>query len=522
MATENKTANKTANKADSVNVGMVTLCVILATLMQALDTTIANVALPYMQGSVSASQDQIDWVLTSYIVAAAIMTPPTGFLAGRFGLKRLFLVSVSGFTIASMLCGMAQSLVQIVLFRVLQGAFGAALVPLSQSVLFTIYPKERQGFAMALFGVGVMVGPVLGPVLGGWLTENYSWRYVFYINLPIGILGLIGMIAFLPDTPRREGEKLDWFGFGTLSIALGALQLMLDRGETKDWFSSGEIIIEAVIASSAFYLFLVHTFTAKKPFVRPELFRDRNFAAGVVFVSIVGLTYYSSLALQPSYLQDLMNYPVVTAGLVMGPRGVGTMASMLIVGRLVGRVDTRILLGVGLGLTAWSFNTMTGWTPDVSQASIIGIGMVQGVGLGFLFVPLSAATLSTLSAEQRTEGAGLYNLSRNIGSSVGIAVVNALLIRNTQTNHASIAAHVTAVNRGFENPDVAHFWDPLTAAGRAALDSVITEQAQIIAYIDDYKLLMIATLAVFPLLLVFKRSARPADTEHAEHMAVAD
>ncbi len=509
----------TQDKKDGINVSMVTLCVILATLMQALDTTIANVALPYMQGSVAASQDQIDWVLTSYIVAAAIMTPPTGFLAGRFGLKRLFLASVIGFTIASMLCGMAQSLLQIVLFRVLQGAFGAALVPLSQSVLFSVYPKERQGFAMALFGVGVMVGPVLGPVLGGWLTENYSWRYVFYINLPIGILCLIGMIVFLPDTPRRLGEKLDWFGFGTLSLSIGALQVMLDRGEIKDWFGSGEIVIEAIIAASAFYLFLVHTFTAEKPFVRPELFRDRNFAAGVVFVSIVGLTYYSSLALQPPYLQELMNYPVVTAGLVMGPRGVGTMASMLIVGRLVGRVDTRILLGIGLALTAWSFSAMTGWTPDVSESSIIGVGVVQGVGLGFLFVPLSAATLSTLSAEQRTEGAGFYNLSRNIGSSVGISVVNALLTRNTQVNHASIAAHVTAVNHGFDNPSVAHFWDPLTAVGRAALDSVITEQAQIIAYIDDYKMLMIATLAVFPLLLVFRRPARPADSAH---LAVAD
>jgi DHA2 family multidrug resistance protein len=493
--------------AAGTNRGMITLCVILATLMQALDTTIANVALPYMQGSVAASQDQIDWVLTSYIVAAAIMTPPTGFLAARFGLKRLFLVSVGGFTVASMLCGMAQSLTQIVLFRVLQGAFGAALVPLSQSVLFTIYPKERQGFAMGLFGVGVMVGPVLGPVLGGWLTENYSWRYVFYINLPIGILGLLGMIAFLPDTPRRDGERLDWFGFGTLSLALGALQVMLDRGEIKDWFGSGEIIIEAVVAASAFYLFLVHTFTAEKPFVRPQLFRDRNFAAGVVFVAVVGLTYYASLALQPPYLQGLMNYPVVTAGLVMGPRGIGTMVSMLIVGRLVGRVDMRILLGIGLAVTAWSFNAMTGWTPDISQAQIIDVGMVQGVGLGFLFVPLSAATLSTLPAEHRTEGAGFYNLSRNIGSSVGISAVNALLTRNMQVNHATIAAHVTAVNRGFENPGVAHFWDPLTATGRAALDAIITGQAQIIAYIDDYKLLMIATLAVFPLLLVFRRAS---------------
>jgi DHA2 family multidrug resistance protein len=489
-----------------VNRGAITACVILATLMQALDTTIANVALPYMQGSVSASQDQIDWVLTSYIVAAAIMTPPTGFLAGRFGIRRLFMVSIAGFTAISMLCGMAQSLDQIVLFRLMQGAFGAALVPLSQTVLFNVYPRERHGFAMALFGVGVMVGPILGPILGGWLTQNYSWRWVFYINLPIGILGLIGISMFLPETKRSE-EKLDWFGFGTLSVTLGALQIMLDRGEIKDWFDSGEIIFEAVVAASAFYLFLVHTFTAERPFVRPALFRDRNFTAGTIFVAIVGLTYYASLALQPPYLQGLMDYPVITAGIIMGPRGIGTMASMMVVGRLVGKVDTRALLAFGLAVTAWSFYAMTGWTPDVSQQSIIIVGVVQGIGLGFLFVPLSAATLSTLSIEARTEGAGFYSLSRNIGSAVGISVVNALLTRNVQANHASIASHVTDVNRGFENPQIAHFWDPLTAGGRAALDAVITQQAQIIAYIDDYKLLMIATLAVFPLLLVFKRSS---------------
>ena len=334
--------------APTVHRGPLTVCIILATLMQALDTTIANVALPYMQGSVSASQDQIAWVLTSYIVAAAIMTPPTGFLASRFGLKNLFLVAIAGFTVASMLCGMAQSLSQIVLFRILQGAFGASLVPLSQTVLFASYPRERQGFAMALFGIGVMIGPVLGPVLGGWLTENYSWRYVFYINLPIGILDLIGIIVFLPGTSRNAASKLDWFGFGTLSVGIGALQLVLDRGEQLDWFSSGEIIIEAIIAVSALYLCLVHTFTADNPFVRPSLFRDRNFSAGIIFIALVGLTYYASMALQPPYLQGLMDYPVVTAGLVMGPRGVGTMASMLIVGRLVGRVDTRILLAIGL------------------------------------------------------------------------------------------------------------------------------------------------------------------------------
>src|SRR5580704_14051263 len=314
------------------NRGAITVCVILATLMQALDTTIANVALPYMQGSVSASQDEIDWVLTSYIVAAAIMTPTTGYLAGRFGLKRLFVVSVAGFTVASMLCGMAQTLPEIVLFRTLQGMFGAALVPLSQTVLFNINPRERQGSAMALWGVAVMAGPVLGPVLGGWLTANYSWRYVFYINLPIGILCLLGMSAFLSETARNVTAKLDWFGFGTLSLALGSLQVMIDRGEELDWFGSGEIIIEAIVAASAFYLFLVHTFTAKEPFVRPSLFRDRNFTAGMIFIFVVGVTYLASLALITPYLQNLMNYPIVTAGLVLGPRGIGTMVASMIVG----------------------------------------------------------------------------------------------------------------------------------------------------------------------------------------------
>jgi DHA2 family multidrug resistance protein len=505
----------TDRPAAGINRGAITVCVVLATLMQALDTTIANVALPYMQGSVSASQDEIGWVLTSYIVAAAIMTPTTGYLAGRFGLKRLFLVSVGGFTVASMLCGMAQTLTEIVLFRTLQGLFGAALVPLSQTVLLNINPRERQGSAIALWGVAVMAGPVLGPVLGGWLTANYSWRYVFYINLPIGILCLLGMSAFLSETARNATAKLDWFGFGTLSLTLGALQIMIDRGEELDWFGSGEICIEAIVAASAFYLFLVHTFTAKEPFVRPSLFRDRNFTAGMLFVAIVGLTYYASLALQPPFLQDLMNYPVVTAGFVMGPRGIGTMGAMLVAGRLIGPVDIRLLLSFGLGLTAWSFYAMTGWTQDISQMTIISIGVIQGIGLGFLFVPLSVVTLSTLSPELRAEGAGLYSLSRNIGSSVGISVVNALLTRNTQANHADIVQHVTAVNRIFDNPIIARFWNPLTAGGRAALDAMITQQAQIIAYIDDYKLLMLATIAVLPLLVVFRRASSGGGSGHA-------
>jgi DHA2 family multidrug resistance protein len=360
-----------------------------------------------------------------------------------------------------------------------------------------------------------MAGPVLGPVLGAWLTYNYEWRYVFYINLPIGMLTFLGMVAFLPEGESKNGTKLDWLGFATLSIAIGAMQILLDRGEEKDWFGSAEIWIETITAVSAFYLFLVHTFTAKEPFVRPSLFRDRNFTAGMIFIAIVGLTYYASLALQPPYLQDLLGYPVVTAGLVMGPRGIGTMAAMLFAGRLVGRVDIRILLGLGLGLTAWSLYEMTGWTPDVSATTVVVIGIVQGAGLGLLFTPLSVATLWNLRSDQRADGAGLFSLSRNIGSSVGISVVNSLLVTNTQVNHADIAQHVTAVNRVFDAPTIAQYWNPVTAAGRAALDAVVTRQAEIIAYIDNYKLLMIATLIAIPLLVVFKKAS--AGSAHEKH-----
>ena len=486
--------------------GTITILVLVAAMMQTLDTTIVNVALPYVQGSVAASDDQITWVLTSYITMAAIMTPPTGFLVARFGLKRLFIVSTLGFTLTSMLCGMAVSLTQIVAFRALQGAFGAAMIPLAQTVLLTIYPKERHGFAMALYGLGVVVGPVIGPVVGGWLTENYTWRYVFYINGPLGILTFLGMMAFLPESPRSGPQKFDWFGFSTLSLAIGALQILLDRGEIKDWFGSSEIVIEALVAGSAFYLFLVHTFTAKRPFVRPALFRDRNLSAGALFSMVTFITLYASLALQPPYLQDLMNYPVFTAGLVMGPRGVGTMAGTLLVGRFVGKVDTRLLLAIGLGLTAWAFYIMMGWTPDISAREVVVTGLLQGAGAGVLFVPLSAVTLSTLAPEDRPDGASVFSLSRSLGSSIGISVVTALLTTNTEINHADISANVTAVNRAFQDPGIAQFLSPVTAAGRAALDALITQQAQIIAYIDDYKLLLIATLALFGLLVIFKKS----------------
>jgi DHA2 family multidrug resistance protein len=496
------------------NRGAITACIILAVIMQALDTTIANVALPYMQGSVSASADQINWVLTSYIVAAAIMTPPSGFLAARFGRKRVLMVAIVGFVAASVLCGLAQSLFQIVAFRLMQGFFGAALVPIAQSILLDIYTPEERGSAMALFGVSVMVGPVLGPVIGGWLTDHISWRWVFYINVPIGALAFIGISAFMRTDTSAGGGRLDWLGFGSLSIAIAAMQVFLDRGAQLDWFSSLEIIIEATVAVSALYVFLVHTFTAKHPFVDPRLFLDRNFSVGMFFIFIVGITYLASMALLTPYLQTLMGYPVVTAGIVMGPRGLGTMGCMFIVGRMIGKVDTRLLLLAGLLLTAWAMYDMTGWTPAVSQWTIAVTGFIQGAGLGFLFVPLTTVTFATLDPAKRGDGTGLYNLSRNIGSSVGISVVSYLLTRNGQINHALIGAHVTATNRELAQ----HAYRPLspwTAAGRAGLDAIIQNQATIISYIDDFKLMMILTLAAIPLLLLLRSGSASDPGEHA-------
>jgi DHA2 family multidrug resistance protein len=498
-----------------INRPAVTLCVILAVIMQALDTTIANVALPYMQGSVSASADQINWVLTSYIVAAAIMTPPSGFLANRFGRKRVLMTAVVGFVIASVLCGLAQSLVQIVAFRLMQGFFGAALVPLGQSVLLDIYTVEERGSAMAVFGVSVMVGPVLGPVIGGWLTDHYSWRWVFYINVPLGVLAFAGISFFLRETKTSTAAKLDWLGFGSLSIAIAAMQVFLDRGAQLDWFSSLEILIEAVVCASALYIFLIHTFTAKNSFVNPRLFLDRNFSVGVLFIFIVGITYLASLALLTPYLQTLMGYPVVTAGIVMGPRGLGTMACMFLVGRLVGRIDTRLLLMIGLLLTAWAMYDMTGWNPNVSQWTIAVTGFIQGAGLGFLFVPLTTVTFATLPSEQRADGTGLYNLSRNVGSSVGISVVSYLLTRNNQVNHAAIASHVTAFNHAFDGSIVRHAFSPWTAGGRAALDQVIQTQASIISYIDDFKLMMILSLVAIPLVLLLRSAPTSGENDHA-------
>lgn len=485
---------------------LVTICTIMATLMQSLDSTIANVALPYMQGAMSASQDEINWVLTSYIVAAAIMTAPTGFLASRFGRTRLFVTAVVGFTCTSALCGLAQSLGEIVLFRVMQGVFGAALVPLSQAVMYDIYPPAQRGRAMSLWTMGVMMGPICGPILGGWLTENYSWRWIFYINVPFGVVTATGLLLFLKETSRSRSAKLDWVGFGTLSLAIGAFQMMLDRGETLDWSSSTEIIIEAVVAGLSFYMFLVQFFLAPKPFLSPALFADRNFVVGIILYGSMGLTMYATLALLAPYLQTLMDYPVVTAGIALAPRGGGLMLAALICGRLIGHVSARLLITFGFLAGAYVLYEMTSWTPDVSEWTLISAGFLQGISVGFLTIPINIITFATLPARLRTEGTGVYSLMRNLGSAIGISVTGSLLQMNTQVNHELIGGSVTPLNRALDAASVLRFWNPLSAHGAALLDQEVTRQARIIAYIDDFKLMFVLSLVVLPLLLLTRRA----------------
>jgi MFS transporter, DHA2 family, multidrug resistance protein len=494
----------TADESGVKNRGIITATVMLATLMQALDTTIANVALPYMQGSLSATSDEINWVLTSYIVAAAIITPATGWLEARFGRKPLFLTAVIGFIVTSMLCGAAVSLTQIVVFRLLQGIFGAPLVPLSQSVLLDVYPKEQQGQAMAVFGLGVMLGPILGPTLGGWLTDSYSWRWVFYVNVPFGVLCALGILLFL----GRRAEwpmagRLDWLGFATLGLGIGALQLFLDRGERLDWFASHEIQLEAALCVLGFYLFTVHTLTADDPFIDPTLFRDRNFVIGMILIFIVGAVLLATLALLTPYLETLMNYPVLTAGLVLAPRGIGTMIAMVIAGQILRYIDPRILIAAGLAITAFALYLMTGFTPDVSQGTLIRTGMIQGFGIGCVFVPLGTVAFGTLPPALRTEGTGLFNLMRNIGASIGISLMSYLLVHNAATEQATLVEHVTPYRQVVR--DFAHRLGLASLSGRDALAQIVTEQAQAVAFIDNFKLMMFVSFLTIPLVVLVRR-----------------
>lgn len=485
--------------------GLITLAIMLATIMQVLDTTIANVALPSMTGDLGASQDTITWVLTSYIVSSAIMTPVTGWLADRLGKRELFLISIVGFVATSIACGLAWSLSSMVLFRLLQGVFGAAIVPLSQTFLLDINPREKAGQAMAMWGAGIMVGPIIGPTLGGWLTESYNWRWVFLINLPVGVMALLGCLAFLPRMPRKR-RSFDMAGFALLSLALGALQLILDRGGEVGWFTSPEIWFYLLVTISGFWMFAVHILYKEHPFLEPQMFRDRNFRIGLMFIFVIGIILLASLALLPPMLSRVLGYPVITTGWVLAPRGVGTMISMLLVGRLVRKVDPRLLVLAGLSLTALSLWDMTGFSPQMDSWPVIRSGVVQGLGLGLVFVPLSTIAFATLEPRFRADATSLFSLVRNIGSSIGISVVTATMARNIQINHAELGAYIQPYN-----PLLAQISPAAIAHDPAALqmmDGLVNIQAAMISYVDNFYLMMWVSLAAMPLAMILRRPGR--------------
>ncbi|SCK29327.1 MDR family MFS transporter [Vogesella sp. LIG4] len=504
--------------------GMITLSIMLATIIQALDGTIANVALPHMQGSLSASQDQITWILTSFILASAIATPLTGWLCDRFSLKNVFMVSIAGFTLASVLCGLSESLLQIVLARFLQGVFGAALVPLSQSVLLEINPREKHGSAMAVWGMGVMVGPILGPTLGGWLTDSYDWRWVFFINLPVGMLAFYGVWRYIQPAEPRRGMRFDLFGFAMLSLAIGALQMMLDRGEQNDWFNATETWIEAGTLLLSSLYFIVHTACTQpgESFFDYRLLLNRNYATGLLLIFVVGMVLYATRALTPTLLQGLLGYPAKTAGMVTAPSGVGTMLAMMLVGRMVGKVDLRLLLMAGFGLTALSLWQMSHYNLSLSPADIVWPGLIQGIGLGLVFVPLSTATFATLSAQMRTEGTAIYSLIRNIGSSIGIALVQTLLVRNSHIMEGSLAARVSAASGGWLDPQAQGAFALDSSNGLATMLAEIRRQASMVAYVDDFWMMFLVTSAIIPLLLLVSPGQRttPADAAESAHAAM--
>jgi DHA2 family multidrug resistance protein len=494
---------------------MVTLSIMTATVMIVLDTTIANVALPHMQGSLNASQDQVTWILTSYIVASAIMTPLTGWLSARLGRKTLFMGSVIGFTLASALCGIATSIEEMVLFRLIQGICGAPMLPLSQSVLLDINPREKHGQAMAIYGMGVMIGPIMGPVVGGWLTEAYSWRWCFYINVPIGIAAATGIFLFIHGNRHDVPPKLDLTGFLLLSLGVGALQMMLDRGQGEDWFSSAEIWFEGALAILGFYWLAIHIATTDRPFIDRSLLRDRNFMAANVLGFFLGVMLFSTMALLPTLMQRLMGYPALQSGLTLAPRGIGTLGAMLIVGRIIGKVDSRLIILAGFGLNAFALWDLTHIALNQDAHLIVTTGLIQGLGLGMIFVPLSTIAFTTLPAQLRTDASGLYTLIRNIGSGVGISIINVVQLNNIQAARTSLTEHIRP-----DNPVVRALPAPFnlqSPVGPALLDAEVMRQASMIAYVDAFYLTAILSICSVPLLLLMRRPRRAAGPQEQTH-----
>ena len=479
-----------------------------AAVMNQVDTTIANVALPHIQGSISASREQISWVLTSYIIAAAIFTPMAGWLASRFGRKRMLQASILAFTLTSGLCGISTTIEELIAFRMLQGMAGAALVPMSQATLLDLNPPEEHAKAMSIFALAAIVGPLIGPLAGGWLTANLSWRWCFYINLPLGLVSWIGLAAVMPEIPGNTQSRLDFVGFGLLAIAIGAFQLMLDRGQLLDWFDSTEIWISALVAATGLYLYVVHSYTTRRPFVSLAVFADRNFVVASVVGFALGVLIYSPMSLLPQMLEGLMGYPIMEVGFTMAPRAVGVLIATLAVGRIVGRVDFRIMIVLGLGCNVVAMYLMSHMSLQADNGPLILSGVIQGMGSSLIFVPLSTVAFATLPVHLRNEATALSTLTRNLGASVGIAAMQALTVRNSATVQSRLAEGLRP-----DNPAVAMArpdFDPGLPETAASLQEELVRQAMMVSYVDAFWMIFGVALASCLLVLLLKPPAKQA------------
>jgi len=501
---------------------LITASVGLASFLYSVDWTIAAVALPHMQGTFSATQDQIGWVITSYIVASALSIPSAGWLSLRFGRKRVFMWAVTVFLIASVACGAANSLEVEVVARIVQGLGGAFLIPLSHAIILDTYPPEEQGKAMALWGMASVMGSFIGPTVGGHVTEYLSWRYIFYINIPFGLLALAGAAIFLPETRRDPERRLDWFGFLSLSLGIGSLQLMLDRGGQLDWFESWEIITEACLAVLGLYMFNVHCLTAKQPFLDPRLLAQRNFFLGLVFAFVYGFVTTPPMVLMPSFLDQVRGYPIDTIGLLQAPRGIGLFAAMVIGGRITGRIDPRAPIAFGLLCLAFSSWEMSNWTADVGVWPLVWTNFMQGIGGGIVLVPIQVIAFPALEPHRRTEATAVYNLVRSIGASIGVSGALALFVRTSSVMHSQLAEHVTPFNRALQAQGH-DGWSMATTQSLARLEREVSLQSAVIGFTGDFWIFALIALAALPLLL-FVRKPRPLQgaADRAEAMVIAE
>jgi DHA2 family multidrug resistance protein len=500
----------------SFNPWLVATAVMLATFMEILDTSVANVALPHIAGNLSASTEEATWVLTSYLISNAIILPATGWLTTVFGRKRFLITCVLIFTAASAACGAAANLGMLIVARILQGAGGGALQPIAQSVLLESFPREKRGSAMAVYGLGVVVAPIIGPTLGGWITDNYSWRWIFYINLPIGIVAAYLANAFVEDPPYLRNQKpgrIDYIGFGLMALGLATLELTLDLGQQRDWFSSSTIVFTTAVAVTSLVSFVIWELYTKEPIVNLRIFLNRNFAVGTLLIAVVGVVLYGTIALLPLFLQTLLGYPAVESGMAVSPRGIGAVASMVIVGRLIGKVDERYLIMFGFALLAYATYLFTGINLDISSANLLFPMILSGFAMGFVFIPLTTLAMGTLSNEQINKGTGLFNLMRNSGGSIGIAVMTTFLLRGGQIYQNILSGNLNEYNPAFQQlftqlkANFAVGADPATATAQAyqTIYGVLLKQSMVMAYIDNFRLMAILCAICVPLALLFKK-----------------